>query len=174
MAKVRSNDGIRNSCRKRVVKSSLGQFSDSCEVFSDLFFGCCGSGKWPDSGTSATVVRRGRKSSFGTREQKSQKGVLHRQNLVLRRCNQHFTGAKGVRPDCAQRPFAPSPNHFGAISLNPVICQNHSFPNLFWLCHDLVSGFCNDLPATRQRMARQRICPDSGLGLSKSPTLQDF
>ena len=29
---------------------------------------------------------------------------------------------------CPKRPFAPSPNHFGAICLNWAICQNHSIP----------------------------------------------
>ena len=95
-----------------------------------LLLGCCGSGKWPDSGKSPKVVRRGCKRSFGTREQKSQKGLLNHQNLVLHRCNPAFHRCKRVCPDCTQRPFAPSPNHFGAISLNPVICQDHSFPTL--------------------------------------------
>ena len=59
-----------------------------------LTLGCCGSGKWPDSGKSPKVVRRGCKRSFGAREQKSQKGLLHHQNLVLHQCNPAFHGCK--------------------------------------------------------------------------------
>ena len=40
------------------------------------------------------VVRRGCKRSSGTREQKSQKGLLHHQNLVLHRCNPAFHRCK--------------------------------------------------------------------------------
>ena len=36
------------------------------------------------------MVRRGCKRSFRLREQKSQKGLLHHQNLVLHRCNPAF------------------------------------------------------------------------------------
>ena len=48
----------------------------------------------PDSGKPPKVVRRGCKRSFGAREQKSQKGLLHHQNLVLHRCNPAFHRCK--------------------------------------------------------------------------------
>ena len=61
--------------------------------------GCCGSGKikWPDSGKSPKVARRGCSRPFGTREQKSQKGLLHHQNLVLHWCNPAFHRCKTLR-----------------------------------------------------------------------------
>ena len=91
-------------------------------LFSKLPLACCGSGKWPDSGKSPRVVRRGCKRSFGTREQKSQKGLSHHQPPTP--CFAPVQPSiSQIWPDCAQRPFTPSPNHFGPISLNPAICQ---------------------------------------------------
>ena len=95
-----------------LLGSSLLLHGDSCHVWSDLLtqstfkkqllrsmfvslgLGCCGSGKWPDSGKSPKVIRRGCKRSFGTKEQQSQKGLLHHQNLVLHRCNPAFHRCK--------------------------------------------------------------------------------
>ena len=72
----------------------------------------------------------GAKGLLGRGSQSLKKGSCTTKTLFCTSATQHFTGAKGIWPDCTQRPFAPSPNHFGAISLNPVICQDHSFPTV--------------------------------------------
>ena len=70
----------------------------------------------------------GAKGLLGQGSKSLKKGSCTTKTLFCTGATQHFTGAKGIWPDCTQRPFAPSPNHFGAISLNPAICQDHSFP----------------------------------------------
>ena len=70
----------------------------------------------------------GAKGLLGRGSKSLKKGSCTTKTLFCTGATQHFTGAKGIWPDCTQRPFAPSPNHFGAISLNPVICQDHNFP----------------------------------------------
>ena len=71
----------------------------------------------------------GAKGLLGQGSKSLKKGSCTTKTLFCTGATQHFTGAKGIWPDCTQRPFAPSPNHFGAISLNPAICQDHSFPS---------------------------------------------
>ena len=72
----------------------------------------------------------GAKGLLGQGSKSLKKGSCTTKTLFCTGATQHLTGAKGIWPDCSQRPFAPSPNHFGAISLNPAICQDHSFPVL--------------------------------------------
>ena len=67
---------------------------------------------------------------FGDKGGKSlKKGSCTTKTLFCTGATQYFTGAKGIWPDCTQRPFALPPNHFGAIFLKPAICQDYSFPS---------------------------------------------
>ena len=62
----------------------------------------------------------GAKGPLGQGSKSLKKGSCTTKTLFCTSATQHFTGAKGIGPgnwpDCTQRPFAPSPNHFGAIS----------------------------------------------------------
>ena len=55
----------------------------------------------------------GAKGLLGQGSKSLKKGICTTKTLFCTGATQHFTGAKGIWPDCTQRPFAPSPNHFG-------------------------------------------------------------
>ena len=139
---------------------------------------CCGSGKWPDSGKSPKVVRRGCKRSFGTREQKFQKGLLHHQNLVLLRCNPAFNRCKRDLARLHPKAFCTLSQPLWGDFLDPVICQDHSFPtdvSIFLCC---CSGAEDKQGASEVgffKLARQRS--GEGVvqrnGLSKNSLLDD-
>ena len=65
------------------------------------------------------MLRGGCKRSFGSREQRSPKSLLHHPKLLLHRCKMGFwvvqkTFRRPLLPG-SKRPFAPSPKHFWGI-----------------------------------------------------------
>ena len=61
----------------------------------------------PETSNVPKVVRRGCKKSFGPREQRSPKSLLHHLNPVLHRCNSLLHQCKRTLPPGPKRPFAP-------------------------------------------------------------------
>ena len=80
-----------------VLKGGLFQHTTLHVSFfwhADLTFklGSCGPGKLTEKGEFPKVLRGGCKRSFGPREQRSPKGLLHRCNPILHRCKSSFGG----------------------------------------------------------------------------------
>ena len=78
--------------------------------------GSCGPGKLTDKGKFPKVLRGGCKRSFGLREQRSPKSLLHHPKPHLAPVQKQFwvvqkTFRRPLLPE-SKRPFAPSPKHF--------------------------------------------------------------
>ena len=88
-----------------------------------------GLGNWPNREKFPKVLRGGCKRSFGTREQRSPKSLLHHPNLLLHRCKMGLHRCKRLcAPWGSKRPFAPSPKALLGIFPVRPISQARSFP----------------------------------------------
>ena len=64
-----------------------------------VMLGSCGPGKLTEKGKFPKVLRGGCKRSFGPREQRSPKSLLHRCNPILHRCKSSFGWCKRLFGD---------------------------------------------------------------------------
>ena len=79
--------------------------------------GSCGPGKLTEKGKFPKVLRGGRKRSFGPREQRSPKSLLHHPKPRFAPCKMGVLGgakdfSETFAPWGSKRPLAPSPKHF--------------------------------------------------------------
>ena len=103
-----------------------------------LGLGSCGPGKLTEKGEFPKVLRGGWKRSFGPREQRSPKSLLHRCNPILHRCKSSFRWCKRLFGDlCSLGPkdlLHPPLSTFG----NSPFSVNFPGPQLpnTWHCSD--------------------------------------
>ena len=100
----------------------------------NCFLGSCGPGKFTEKGKFPKVLRGGCKRSFGPREQRSPKSLLHHPKLLLHQCQMRFGWCKRLFGDlCSLGPkdlLHPPPRTFGNFPFS-VNFPGPQLPKLF-------------------------------------------